>query len=276
LIPVNPEELEDFLLHDKIVSDVDGQSISVEELSGFNITIPHKVKTREILEKEFPSKEDDSKIQDIFYYVKLSGAINTVKREGGKLKYWNTDASGFLKSLENDLNFRPKNKKILLIGCGGAGRAIIASLSWINVGIKKIYVNDINVEAMHSAEEYFQRLPQPTYLKDKLEFVSTENIPELIKTCDLLVNASPVGMQGEDNSVIDSALLHEGLYVYDIVYNKVGGTRLIREAKSRGLTVGSGLDMLLRQGMDAFGLWTGEPAPEMVMRQALNEGVSDL
>ena len=123
LFEVKPEELEDFLLKDIPVKDVNGNSFSSQEIIGFNVTIPHKVRTREILESNFPFDKNANQQHRDLFYVMLSGAVNTVKRENGKLSYFNTDAEGFLKSLEGDLNFVTKDKKVLIIGCGGAGRS---------------------------------------------------------------------------------------------------------------------------------------------------------
>lgn len=269
LFEIKPEELETFLL----------ETVFIENISGFNITIPHKVKAREILEKKFPFKQETHLIQENLYYVKLSGAVNTIVKNGSILEYFNTDASGFLRSLEEKrecggLDFDPKNKKVLLIGCGGAGRAIIASLSWKNVGIQKIYINDLKEEAINSAKEHFSKF---AHLKDKLEFILTKDIPRVIKDCDLLINASPAGMEDAGVSVIDKDSLHEGLYVYDVVYNRKAETRLVKDAKSLRLPVVGGLSMLLYQGVDAFELWMdGQKAPIEIMKSALNEGVNKL
>ena len=138
LFEVRPEALEDVLLGNISIKDTEGNEVYAGDISGFNITIPHKIKAKELLEKKFPFDQNAVLINIDLYYVKLSGAVNTVKREANILRYWNTDAPGFLKSLEVDLEFEPKGKNALLIGCGGAGRAIIAALSWGNVGIKKI------------------------------------------------------------------------------------------------------------------------------------------
>lgn len=244
---------------------------------GFNITIPHKIKAREILEKNFPYRQDAGQMQENLYYVKLSGAINTAKRYGNKLEYWNTDATGFLKSLTYKeplcLDFDPKGKNIFIIGCGGAGRAIIASLSWKNVGVKNMYINDINDEAINSAKKYFSQLPQYPHLEKILRFISTKDIAQVIKDCHLLVNASPIGMKEGDGSVIDKGWLHSDLSVYDVVYNRQ--TQLIKDAKSLGLLAVDGLGMLLYQGVESFNLWM-EPqkAPVEVMRKALREATS--
>lgn len=259
LFEVKPHQLQDFLLNRK-------------EIEGFNITIPHKVKAREILEEKFPFDKNLTLIEPDRYYVRLSGAVNTVQRRNGKPEcYWNTDADGFLKSLDKDLQFVAENKSILLIGCGGAGRAVIAALSWKNVGIKKIYVYDISQEAISSLKKHFLTLPQEwkDIFSQKIEFISSQQIPEKIKDCQLLVNASPVGMKEGDPSVVNKNLLHKDLSVYDLVYNR--DTELIQNAKELGLPATGGLGMLLYQGVAAWELWMKKVAPVEVMRKALEE-----
>lgn len=272
LFEVKPEQLEDFLLRKIIFNDIEGRPVSTADILGFNITIPHKLKAREMLEKNFPFDHDVHTMQQDLYYVKLSGAVNTVKRNGDILQYWNTDASGFLRSLEEDIGFNPKGKNVLLLGCGGAGRAVIASLSWKNIGINKIYVYEINTGAVESTKAHFSNL-SPEWqdiLSKKVEFIS--NIKEIISRCQLLVNASPVGMKEGDPSPIDKNLLHKELAVYDVVYNRNKKTRLVEEAESLGLIAIDGLHMLLSQGVRAFELWLpGQKAPVEVMRKALEE-----
>ncbi len=273
LFEIKSEDLEDFLLKNIPIKDTKGENFFSQDIMGFNITIPHKVKAREILEKEFPYNQDAVLIQDDLYYVKLSGAINTVKRTGTKLEYWNTDAPGFFKALTQKgplcLDFDPKGKTIFVIGCGGAGRAVIAGLGYRENASSRIYIYDNNKKVVKSTQDFFSKFE---YLKDKLEFILAEDIPKVIKNCDLLVNASPVGMKEDDGSVIDRKLLHQDLYVYDVVYNRK--TQLIKDAESLGLPAIGGLGMLLYQGVDAFNLWTGQKAPVEGMRKALIEAVS--
>ena len=261
LFPVKPEELEGFILGKTLIKDIEGKEFNSADIAGFNITIPHKVKAREILEKMFPFDQSAYMVQEDLYYVKLSGAINTVKREE---EFRNTDAEGFLTSLYEDFKFDTNDKTALVIGCGGAGRAIIASLSWKDVKIKKIYVNDISGEAMNSAKVHFSQF---SHLKDRIEFIASENIAECIQGCDLLINASPIGMEERDGFVIRKDLMHKGLHVYDVVYNRK--TQLIKDAEEVGLPAMNGLRMLLRQGMGAFNFWTKKKPPEEIMWEAL-------
>jgi len=246
--PVRPDQLEYFLLNRR-------------DVVGFNITVPHKIKAKEILhDNEAPSDAEEG-----LHYVELCGAINTVKRDGDELRYANTDVTGFLTSLEEDLRFDHANKSALLIGCGGAGRAVIAGLGYGNASSKKIYIYDKSSSVMKTTKEFFSQF---SYLKDKLEFISDRRIPEVIKDCQLLVNACGIGMrEGDDAPVVDRALLHKGLSVFELVYNRE--TRLIKDAKSLGLSVAGGLGMLLHQGGHAFRFLTGKQAPVGVMREAL-------
>lgn len=276
LFEVKPEELEVFL--GKIISsegevkDINGNLVLTKDIQGLNITIPHKVKAREILEKKFPLIRKSSSLENE-YYAAFSGAVNTLKKDGRELYYFNTDASGFLRSLKESLQFEPKGKNVLVIGCGGAGRAVIASLSWKNEETKKIYVYESNPETVNLAKEhFFHKIPQAEFLKDKIEFISKDQIPEKIKSCQLLVNASPVGMDNDNNSIIEKGWFHKELYVYDVVYNRE--TNLVRQAKEFGvINAVNGLGMLLYQGVDAFEHWLGQKAPIDEMREALEEAM---
>lgn len=234
---VKPDALEDFLLNRK-------------DVKGFNVTVPHKVKAKEILDKQLKVIKSD--------YASLCGAINTVKREENSFKYANTDVNGFITSLNEDLKFNPKDKNVLLIGCGGAGRAIIVGLS---DNVRNIYAYDSNRDAVKSAEKLFP----------KLKGISSKEMLTAIKDCQLLVNATPIGMKEGDPGVIDKKLLHKGLFVYDVVYNRE--TELVKDAKSLGLSAVGGRGMLLYQGVAAFEFWTGKKAPVDTMREALNKAL---
>lgn len=269
LFEVAPRDLEGFLSGNMEVIDTRGKAFTVKDLSGFNITIPHKIKAKEILEQRFPSILNGLAKQDA-YYIKLSNAINTVKNDSGRLKYWNTDAIGFIKALNEDLKIDLKGKNALIVGCGGAGMAVVSALSWKNAGLGKIYINDINKEAIARAEKHFRSLPQyPDNLDILLAFVQKEELGGIIKDSGLLINGSPVGMKEGDPSIIDKSWLHPGLYVYDVVYNRQ--TQLIKDAKEvlGSSQASGGLGMLLYQGAAAFELWTGENAPVRIMRKAL-------
>lgn len=256
LFEVRPEELEDFILNRK-------------DVTGFNITVPHKVRAKEILEKNFSSEQS----KEVLYYVQISGAINTVRREGDKIFYINTDIFGFRLSLKEDLNFDPKDKDIIVIGCGGAGRAVVAALIWESgMHPNKIYIYENNDESLKNAKEHFSKF---TITKEKLKFISNKEIVNVVNKCHLLINATPVGMKKGDLSPIDKKLLHKGLFVYDVVYNRE--TQLVKDTK---LSLGQeratgGLNMLLYQGARSFEFWTGQKAPIDTMKKALNSAIKN-
>lgn len=270
LFEIEPKDLEDFLLKpEKEFKDTEGNIFRAGAIAGFNITIPHKVKAKEILKKHANAKNENP------FYTELSGAINTVKRENGSLAYTNTDAPGFLLSLKKELEFNPKGRQAFVAGCGGAGRAIIAALSGRDCGIDKISIYDKSNEAMELARKHFSAcfIDYP-YLEKKLEFITENQISDKIKKANLLVNASPVGMKKEDPSIIDKNILHKDLYVYDVVYNRQ--TQLIKDAKSLGLKASCGLGMLLYQGVYAFEFWTKKSAPVEEMEQALKKEIDKI
>ncbi len=253
LFEVRPEDLEEFLL-------------KRTDIECFNITIPHKVRAREILKKNFQNQDTD-----IAEYSDLVGAVNTVKRMPEGANWCNSDAPGFVRSFKEELGINGKGINVLVIGCGGAGRAVIAGLSRDENFAKNIYVYDRNPATQRSLVEYYRYFPQ---VRDKLRIINRENIEILLEDCSLLVNASPLGMNPGDESIIDKDLLHESLAVYDVVYNRE--TRLVREAREKGLKAAGGLGMLLYQGVIAFEFWTGKTAPVDIMRTALEEKLKEI
>ncbi|MBN1913138.1 MAG: shikimate dehydrogenase [Candidatus Omnitrophica bacterium] len=255
LFDINPQGLKEFLLKGAFSKD----------LSGFNITVPHKVKAKEILEKKFPLQKDPSITLAQAHYVRLSGAINTVKLEDKNITYRNTDVAGFLRSLTEDLKFQTKGKSVFIFGCGGAGRSVVTALSWKACGVKEIFVHDIRADAVKAAKERFLGI------KNILKFVRQKEIPRVLEKCQLLVNASSLGMKEEDPSVIEKKFLHKELFVYDVIYNRE--TQLVKDARSLGLVSCGGLGMLLYQGALAFEFWTGKTAPVGMMRKALLKAV---
>lgn len=257
LFEVRPEELKGFLCNPKKqLLDTEGNLFTAKDIIGFNITIPHKVEALLLI-------KDTTTVQSLD--VLLTGAINTVKR-GDKLNYWNTDPIGFRKSLKEDLKFDPKGKNVLLIGCGGAGRAVLAAFSQIQPKVSKIYIYETNSKTIETFKQHLNSFEGQ--LGYAWEFIASQDIAETIRQCQLLVNASPVGMKAEDPELIDKKLLHRDLFIYDIVYNR--DTRLIAEARELGLRALGGLGMLLHQGAAAWELWMERPAPIEEMRGALN------
>lgn len=264
LFEVKPEELEGFLEGTISVKDTDGRSCFSKDVMGFNITVPHKIRAFEFIKNTTIVHSPDITLF-------LAGAVNTIKRENGKLHFRNTDTTGFVNSLREDLKFNTADKIVIVFGCGGAGRAIVAGLLQGGMNTKKIYMYDINTEAMETTERHFLNPNFADFVKGRLEFISREEIPKKLTESDLLVNATPIGMKEGDGSVIDKDLLHKKLSIYDVVYNRQ--TQLIKDAKSLGFPCADGLGMLLYQGAASFEFWTEKKPPIERMREALNKGV---
>lgn len=229
------------------------RDLGKNNIHGLNVTVPYKEKIPPFLD-------------NISREAGLIGAVNTIKISDKGKEGFNTDGAGFLRHLKDDLGFLPQDKNIFIIGAGGASRAITVYLATAKT--KKIYIFDIDKAKSAGLLSHLKNNFKDICYE---EVNSLDNIP--VKDLNLLINASPVGMKEDDNSLVGANLLKENkdLFVYDIVYNRE--TRLIKDAKSQGLSAVNGLGMLLYQGVLAFEIWTGKKAPVDIMRQALIEGL---
>lgn len=217
---------------------------------GANITIPYKEEVMKYLD-------------DITAEAKLIGAVNTIHIQDGKLIGYNTDGQGFITSLLTDGRVKLEGQKVLLIGAGGAGKAVAVKLA--ERGVERLVITDkIEEKAKALVGRLQENIPDcPVYAMppgDK-EFAKT------LFGSTLLINATPVGMKEGDPPIIDPEYLHKGLFVYDVIYNRE--TPLIEAAKKRGLRTLDGMGMLIHQGAASFEIWTGQKAPIEVMRNRI-------
>ena len=213
-------------------------------IAGVNVTIPHK----ETILKMMDWVEENAKV---------IGAVNTVVNEGGRLKGYNTDGTGFMSSLE-DVNFNLDPQQTAVIwGAGGAARAIAFSLSQAGVG-KLILINRTFERAKKLARD----------LKEAVAMDTTDKrLADILKKCDIFINTSPAGLEGFP--VQPSKFLSPKVFVYDALYHKT--TPLLEEAGKAGARFSGGLGMLIHQGARSFSLWTRGRAPVDLMREALND-----
>ncbi len=241
LFEIKPQELNLFL-----------GSLKEKNIAGLNVTIPYKEKVITYL---------DTISED----AKLIGAVNTVKVTKRGLAGFNTDGKGFLTHLSSVLGFNPRGKTIAIIGAGGSSRAISVYLS--KTRPKRLGIYDLDkaklLALLKSLRDNF---------KD-IEIKEADSIGELdIKNCDLLVNATPIGMKLSDPCLVNATSIHKNLLVYDLIYNPKE-TKLLKLARENGARVSNGLGMLLYQGMVSFEIWTGRKAPQEVMQKALDEAL---
>ena len=220
-------------------------------IRGLNITIPHKVAVIQFLD-------------ELDHLADKIGAVNTIVNNGGVLRGYNTDATGFLQALR-ERGVEPRGKRVVILGAGGASRAISFILA--ERGSSLAILNRTWDRAKICADrisKIFQS--EATALK-----LDRENLAAALSEADILVNTTSIGMSPDINETpVTSNLLKPGLVVFDIVYNPIK-TRLQREAEVAGATVISGLDMLVWQGALAFEKWIGLKAPIGVMREKVIE-----
>jgi shikimate dehydrogenase len=219
-------------------------------MRGVNLTIPHKVAVLEHL---------DSVAAD----AAIIGAVNTVRREGDRLIGENTDGKGFLMGVRRDAGADPRGKRAIVLGAGGAARAIAADL--LLAGVVDLLVINRSVER---GERMVADLAKRT--KGPIHFLPWRGTYALSNDIDLLVNATSIGLYPETDSMpaVDLTRAHNGMLVADAVFNPPE-TRLLAAARQRGLPTLDGLSMLLYQGVIGFEIWTGVHAPIEVMKTAL-------
>lgn len=224
------------------------------DFRGVNVTIPHKSTIMQYLD----AVDSDAMI---------IGAVNTVVNDGGILTGYNTDVVGFLAALA-EANFLPEDCHAVVLGAGGAARAILWGLckrraEYITIGAR----NQQKAEAL--AKDFL-----PHGHVEGFDWLS-DDFKEILQSADILINTTPLGMFPEVDAMppVDLKLLPEGALVYDIIYNPFE-TKLLRTAKDLGFPTLDGLSMLLLQGQEAYRLYTGELPDLQVMRRALEEGLN--
>ncbi len=221
-------------------------SLKKKNICGFNVTYPYKEDILRFINSKSPA-------------VKEIGAANTVVvGKNGKLEGFNTDYLGFSAHLK-ELKVKPK--KAAIIGAGGASRAVCFALAKMKIDELCIYDID-KFKSLSLFKKLNSRFP-------KTRFSVASTIEDLeISGKDLLINASPVGMRQLDPCLVKPQDLHEGLFVYDLIYNPAE-TKLISLAKGRNLNFSNGLGMLLYQGVFAFRHFCAKTPPVKIMKEAL-------
>lgn len=212
-------------------------------IHGLSVTIPHK-------------EEAAAAVDKLSRLAREVGAVNTVVPEpGGTLRGENTDGPGFLRSLQADEGFDPANRRCLVIGAGGAARAVVKALA--DAGATEVVVVNRTPERGQAVASLAGRCGRVGVAGEAGE-------------ADLVVNATPVGMAGTPFAgrlPLDPVNLGPGQLVVDLVPNPAI-TPLVEAARARGAVATGGLGMLVHQAAIAFRLWTGEDPPIEVMSAA--------
>ena len=232
--PVHPDSLGDAV-----------RGIKALSLGGINVTVPHKEKVMAFLD-------------EINEEAQFIGAVNTIKNEGGKLTGFNTDGRGFMQSLaEADIEIR--NKNVLIVGTGGASRAIGFYLC---KEASQVHLYDVDSLKAEALAKHLYGVRQNADTID----ASSKNSVEFMAGMDIIINATPLGLRPGDSSPIDISRINKEHIVCDLIYRE---TPLLRAAAEKGCKTMHGLGMLLWQGVIAFEIWTGIRPPADVMKKAL-------
>ena len=233
-----------FLVHpDFLRQAVDG--VRALNMAGVNVTVPHKETVMPFL---------DSVDEEAAFI----GAVNTVVNSDGRLRGYNTDGKGFMRSLSEG-GIEVENRRVLVVGAGGASRAISY---YISEKAEVLYLHDIAQNRLEKLVSDLQKI--------RSNVLSCGRISDP-GSFDVIINATPLGLKADDPLPFDLEPLSSRHTVCDLIYRK---TRLLEEAERKGCRTVDGLGMLLWQGVLAFELWTSVVPPVELMRKALLKGIS--
>ena len=244
----------DFIYMAFPVEDVKGALAgmrAIENFRGMSVTIPHKTEVMKYVDE----------IADVDRSI---GSINTVIHENGKLVGVGTDGTGALKALV-DNGVEVDGRNVLMLGAGGAARAISFTLAR-KTRLAELTILDVN-EAM------LQGLTADLAAGTDAVITSgaMTDLPAAMERADIIINCTPVGMHPKvDASLVPPELFRPGQAVFDIVYTPLE-TKLLADARSRGLKVIQGVEMFINQAVLQFELFSGKPAPVEVMRRVVME-----
>ena len=212
------------------------------QMFGINLSMPYK-------------EQVISYLDQLSEEARLIGAVNTVVNREGTLIGYNTDGKGFFKSLPS---FKISGKRMVLLGAGGAAKAILAQAILDGVSQVSVFVRSASIE---KTRPYLEKLQNETGFK--VDLFALEDVSELqarIIDSDLLVNATSVGMDGVSLPIPSSIVLPKQLLVADVIYQPFE-TPFLNWARNQGNHAVNGLGMLLYQAAEAFQLWTGKEMP---------------
>lgn len=214
-------------------------------IRGINVTIPHKERVMELLD-------------DIDEGARAIGAVNTIVNDNGRLVGYNTDGIGYVRSLKEEAAPNIADKRIVVIGAGGASRGIVSAL----LGETPSCLTIVN-RTIARAEELAASFRSGSVL---IEASPIERLEELCGEADIVINTTSVGMfPNVDESPIAGNWLKPGAVASDLIYNPLK-TKFIQEAEAHGCIAHGGLGMFIYQGAYAFEYWTGREAPAAAMQ----------
>jgi len=219
-------------------------------LAGLNLTVSLKEAAARIVDRL-----DDS--------ARRLRSVNTIKMATDAVVGYSTDGTGFVRSVEEDLDMAIEHKDVVVLGAGGAAAAIVTAA--VDAGARTVTI--VN-RTFDRAVRLRETVVQGTDGACPVEVVALENVGRWEGRADLVVNATSLGWRADDPIPVPSGFVREGMAVLDTCYNPAG-TPLLEEARRCGVPSTDGLGMLVHQGAASFEIWTGRSAPVDVMKQAL-------
>lgn len=234
---LSPEQLEDGV-----------EAMKMLDIQGFNVTIPHKVAIIPLLD------EVEQEALDI-------GAVNTVYKRDGKYIGTNTDGKGYLLSLLTLMKVKDlKNKKVLVIGAGGAARAVAVSIS--RAGVLSLTIANRTLEKA-------ENLTSVCHAYTTANATTLQEAEAMLYHFDIIINTTSIGMSPHlDRMPLSVEGLNKGTVVSDLIYNPLE-TKWMRLSKQKGAVTDNGISMFVEQGALAFERWTGETPDRERMRNAV-------
>jgi shikimate dehydrogenase len=226
---------------------------ALRNFRGLSVTIPHKI-------------EAMRHVDEVAEVDRAIGSINTVINDDGRLVGLGTDGPGALKALV-DAGVALTGRSVLMLGAGGAARAIAFTLA-LNADLKKLSLLDINEGMLQGlAADLKAGTPAPV----EAEALTDASLAGATAAADVIIHCTPIGMHPKaDASLVPPALFRPGQVVFDIVYTPLE-TRLLADARARGLQTISGVEMFINQAVLQFRQFTGADAPAEVMRRVVME-----
>lgn len=227
--------------------------------AGLNVTIPHKETVTSWLDELSPS-------------AVMAGAVNVIENRNGYLIGHNTDGAGFLRALALDCGFQPAGKRVLILGAGGAARAIASAL--IAAGVGRLTVANRTLSRAQDLVAHLTRTFPSAGAVNAVDLGPESAMAGVLSECNLVINCTPVGMPPATGlsplAAVDD--LPGECLVADTIFNP-RRTRLLAMAEARGLRTMGGQGMLVHQAALAWEIWFGQPGPVGIMARALDEAL---
>jgi shikimate dehydrogenase len=239
-------------------------SLARLDFVGLNLTLPHKTAAVAL-------------VDEVDETARKVGAINTIKVQDGRLRGFNTDGRGFARGIREEFSVDLRDLRILVLGAGGAARAIALQCAKENCERLVIANRDLaRANALCEPLRAFFAGPRVLGPVARLQAIGLDEaaLRFQIGNTDLVVNATPVGLNHGEASPIPARLLAPHLMVYDTIYSR-GLTALVSAAMEAGARAANGQSMLLHQGALAFEIWFDRAAPIEQMRKALFAAATD-